>query len=113
MGSDEIRPKSGSCHEFWGKMGMMVVESIDTLWMMGLHEEYEEAREWIQSGLDFNMDHYTSVFETTIRMVGGLLSAYGLTGDELYKEKAVDIADRLLKSRVNVLPTVRLYNWYL
>jgi hypothetical protein len=37
-----------------------------------------------------------SVFETNIRYVGGLLTAYSFTGDEIFKEKAAHIADRLL-----------------
>jgi mannosyl-oligosaccharide alpha-1,2-mannosidase len=37
-----------------------------------------------------------SVFETNIRFVGGLLTLYAFTGDNLYKEKAVHIADKLL-----------------
>jgi len=37
-----------------------------------------------------------SVFETNIRFVGGLLTLYAFTGDNLYKERAVHIADKLL-----------------
>lgn len=37
-----------------------------------------------------------SVFETNIRFVGGLLTMYALTGDQMYKEKARDVADKLL-----------------
>ena len=37
-----------------------------------------------------------SVFETNIRYVGGLLSLYALTGDDLFKSKAVHVADKLL-----------------
>ncbi|KAG1326879.1 Mannosyl-oligosaccharide 1,2-alpha-mannosidase MNS1 [Cocos nucifera] len=51
---------------------------------------------WVANSLDFNKDYEASVFETTIRVVGGLLSAYDLSGDEIFLEKAKDIADRLL-----------------
>jgi len=37
-----------------------------------------------------------SVFETNIRYVGGLLSLFAFTGEEIYKKKAVHIADKLL-----------------
>lgn len=37
-----------------------------------------------------------SVFETNIRFVGGLLACFALTGDVLFKEKAQQIADKLL-----------------
>ena len=106
LGADEIRPLSGTCHDFWGRMGMMVVESVDTLWLMDLTKEYEEAKQWIQTGLSYDMDHYTSVFETIIRAVGGLLSAFALTGERLFKEKVIDLADRLMKSKRQVFPTV-------
>lgn len=109
LGSDEIRPISGECHDFWGGMGMMVVESIDSLWIMGLKKEYQQARDWIDQKLSYDLDHFTSVFETIIRAVGGLLSAYGLTGDELFKQKAVDLADRLLRSKNGVFPKVSIF----
>ncbi|KDO41406.1 hypothetical protein CISIN_1g0083001mg, partial [Citrus sinensis] len=51
---------------------------------------------WIANSLDFNKSYDASVFETTIRVVGGLLSAYDLSGDKVFLEKARDIADRLL-----------------
>ena len=37
-----------------------------------------------------------SVFETNIRVLGGLLTAYDFTQDEVFLKKAKDIADRLL-----------------
>ncbi|CDP20137.1 unnamed protein product [Coffea canephora] len=52
---------------------------------------------WVVNSLDFNKNYDASVFETTIRLVvGGLLSAYDLSGDKVFLEKAQDIADRLL-----------------
>ncbi|KAK4375339.1 hypothetical protein RND71_006016 [Anisodus tanguticus] len=51
---------------------------------------------WVANSLDFNKNYDASVFETTIRVVGGLLSAYDLSGDKLFLDKAQDIADRLL-----------------
>lgn len=43
-------------------------------------------------------DHDVNVnlFECTIRVLGGLLSAYALTSDATFLSKAVDLADRLL-----------------
>ncbi|KAK1391803.1 hypothetical protein POM88_010859 [Heracleum sosnowskyi] len=57
---------------------------------------------WVADSLDFNKNYDASVFETTIRLnffnrvVGGLLSAFDLSGDKMFLEKATDIADRLL-----------------
>lgn len=39
--------------------------------------------------LDINQD--VNLFEITIRILGGLLSAYHLSGDEVFKQKAVRI----------------------
>lgn len=51
--------------------------------------EYEEAREFVANDLTFDKNQDVNLFEITIRVLGGLLSAYHLTGDDLFKEKAV------------------------
>lgn len=102
-GWDEIRPLSGSGYNFWGGLGMMVVESLDTLYIMNLRDEFNEAREWIVSSLNLDINHFTSVFETTIRLLGGLLSAFSLTHDPIFREKSVDLATRLLRSHTDGL----------
>merc|ERR1719431_735550 len=62
-----------------------------------MNEEFEKGKEWISSNLDMNqMSGDVSVFETNIRYVGGLLTAYAFTGDEMFKQKAVHICDKLL-----------------
>lgn len=64
---------------------------------MNLTEEYEKVREHI-STLDFT--HSTSstlpFFETIIRYVGGLASAYYLTGDRMFLNSAESVAKELL-----------------
>merc|ERR550539_227030 len=61
-----------------------------------MSEEYQRARQWVEENLDFNrMGGDISVFETNIRYVGGLLSAYALTGDDLFREKALHVAEKL------------------
>jgi endoplasmic reticulum Man9GlcNAc2 1,2-alpha-mannosidase len=78
-------------------MGWVIIDALDTLMLMNLTEEVERARTWIGESLDWNQDNEVSLFETTIRMLGGLLSAHYLSNyDDLYLEKAVDLADRLL-----------------
>ena len=82
---------------------MMVVESLDTLYIMNLQDEYKEARDWIVSSLNLDINHFTSVFETTIRLLGGLLSAFTLTHDPVFKDLSVDLAARLLRSHTDGL----------
>ncbi|KVI05842.1 Glycoside hydrolase, family 47 [Cynara cardunculus var. scolymus] len=90
------QPQSKNGVDSFGGLGATLIDSLDTLYIMGLHEQFQKAREWVVTSLDFNKNYDASVFETTIRVVGGLLSAYDLSGDNVFLEKAKDIADRLL-----------------
>ncbi|GAX82543.1 hypothetical protein CEUSTIGMA_g9970.t1 [Chlamydomonas eustigma] len=82
----------------WMYIGLTPVDAMDTLLMMGLQEEYSEARAWVELGLDFNIsDIPLSVFEVNIRVLGGLLSTFYLSGgDMVLLRKAVDLGERLV-----------------
>lgn len=95
-GQDELQPQSKSGVNSFGGLGATLIDSLDTLYIMGLDEQFQKARDWVANSLDFNKDYEASVFETTIRVVGGLLSTYDLSGDKIFLDKARDIADRLL-----------------
>ena len=94
-------------------MGWIIVDALDTLMIMNLTTRLSHAREWISTSLNYDQNQEVNTFETTIRMLGGLLSAHylstafpdmaplaeddrGKTGEDLYLEKAADLADRLL-----------------
>ncbi|CAG8582791.1 11060_t:CDS:2 [Ambispora gerdemannii] len=97
-GYDEYHPisRSGTNLSNHGSIGYTIIDSLDTMIIMNLHEEYIQARDWVANKLDFNIDADVSLFETTIRVLGGLLSAYHLSGnDTLYLTKAKDLGDRL------------------
>jgi len=65
--------------------------------LMGLQPEYTEARDWVANSLNLNQNVDVNLFECTIRVLGGLLSAYSLSGkDQMYLDKAKDLGDRLL-----------------
>eukprot|EP00092_Neocalanus_flemingeri_P032575 GFUD01035431.1.p1 GENE.GFUD01035431.1~~GFUD01035431.1.p1 ORF type:complete len:656 (+),score=150.26 GFUD01035431.1:141-2108(+) len=100
-GKNELRPvsKRGHSASIFGSssMGATIVDSMDTLFIMGMTEDFEKGKEWISNNLDMNqMGGDVSVFETNIRYVGGLLTAYAFTGDEMFKQKATHICDKLL-----------------
>jgi mannosyl-oligosaccharide alpha-1,2-mannosidase len=100
-GKDQIKPISGGFESFPLKshhIGLTIVEALDTLRVMGLDEEFRDGVEWIKRNLDFDVDGEVSVFETAIRLVGGLLSAWYASRDRVLLAKAQDIADRLLPS---------------
>lgn len=94
-GSDELLPKSQSHQDNWGGMGTSLVDSLDTLWLMGLKDEFWEARDWVNEFLNNGVKQDVSVFETTKRNLGGLLSAYALSGDKIFLQKAEDLGERL------------------
>ncbi|KAJ7061677.1 glycoside hydrolase family 47 protein [Mycena amicta] len=80
MGCDEYHPvaRKGSNLTSAGGIGYTIVDALDTMMLMGLDAEYARARRWIAESLDFDRDAEVSLFETTIRLLGGLLSAYHL-----------------------------------
>ncbi|MBW8811470.1 MAG: glycoside hydrolase family 47 protein, partial [Lysobacter sp.] len=96
-GHDEIRPLSRQAHDWYAQPLLMTpVDALDTLIVLGLNDEANEARELIVTKLDFNRDIYVKHFEITIRLLGGLLSSYQLTHDERLLKLADDLGTRLL-----------------
>ncbi|KAM9415759.1 mannosyl-oligosaccharide 1,2-alpha-mannosidase IA-like isoform 1-T1 [Salvelinus alpinus] len=98
-GENELRPLSRNGNDgrtFGGLRGASIVDSLDTLYIMGLGEEYQEAKEWVENNLNLNVGGEASLFEVNIRYVGGLLSAYYLTGEEVFKRKVVELGRNLL-----------------
>src|SRR5205823_7683065 len=70
--------------------------ALDTMILMGLKNEADRAREYIVANLSFNKDLSVQNFEITIRLLGGLLSSYQLTGDKRLLKLAEDLGNRLL-----------------
>uniref|UniRef100_A0A667X3G9 alpha-1,2-Mannosidase n=1 Tax=Myripristis murdjan TaxID=586833 RepID=A0A667X3G9_9TELE len=94
-GHDELRPISKSYGEWFG-LGLTLIDALDTMWILGLKSEFEEAKAWVATELSFNKNVDVNLFESTIRILGGLLSTYHLTGDTLFLDKAKDIGSRLM-----------------
>ncbi|XP_060763373.1 mannosidase, alpha, class 1B, member 1b [Neoarius graeffei] len=94
-GHDELKPISKSYTEWFG-LGLTLIDALDTMWILGLKKEFEEARQWVATHLSFGKSIEVNLFESTIRIMGGLLSTYHLTGDSLFLEKAKDIGSRLM-----------------
>uniref|UniRef100_A0A8C9Y388 alpha-1,2-Mannosidase n=1 Tax=Sander lucioperca TaxID=283035 RepID=A0A8C9Y388_SANLU len=99
-GHNELKPlaKKGHSTNIFGnsQLGATIVDALDTLYIMGLHEEFKDGQEWIDQNLDFGVNAEVSVFEVNIRFIGGLLAAYYLSGQEVFKLKAVQLAEKLL-----------------
>lgn len=75
---------------------MTILDALDTLKLLGLEKELGDATEWVAKNAQFDRYTSVSVFETNIRVVGGLLAAYDLTNNRVFLDKAKDMADRLL-----------------
>jgi mannosidase alpha-like ER degradation enhancer 2 len=75
---------------------MTPVDAFDTMVLMGLTEEANETKELIFKNLSFDKNFYVQNFEITIRLLGGLITAYQLDGDKRFLELAEDLGNRLL-----------------
>ncbi|KAG5833445.1 hypothetical protein ANANG_G00276020 [Anguilla anguilla] len=99
-GHNELKPlaKKGHSTNIFGnsQLGATIVDALDTLYIMGLHSEFKDGQEWVEQHLDFSGNVEVSVFEVNIRFIGGLLAAYYLSGQEVFKVKAVQLAEKLL-----------------
>ena len=96
-GHDGLRPLSKTSFDFYGvPFYVTAVDALDTMILMGLTEEADSTREYIATHLSFDKDVYVSTFEFTIRLMGGLLSSYQLTGDRRLLNLADDLGTRIL-----------------
>jgi mannosyl-oligosaccharide alpha-1,2-mannosidase len=68
-GHDELQPQTKNGVDSFGGLGATLIDSLDTLYIMGLDEQFQRAREWVANSLDFNKNYDASVFETTIRLL--------------------------------------------
>lgn len=101
-GHDEVRPCSNQSNDSWGGFGVTAIDAIDTFFMFGMKAEFELASRTARK-IDWKVrDYDASLFETTIRYLGGLLSAFQLSKLPHFLEKAKDLADLLLEA----FPTV-------
>lgn len=92
-GYDFLNPQSHRGEDWFG-LGYTIIDSIDTLFLMGLDDEFHEAKSWINTSLSLTGE--VSFFETVIRCVGGLLSIYEMTDDTFFLKGARTFGDRLL-----------------
>ncbi|XP_046668814.1 mannosyl-oligosaccharide alpha-1,2-mannosidase IA isoform X2 [Homalodisca vitripennis] len=100
-GKNELRPvsKRGHSGSIFGSasLGATIMDGLDTLYIMGLMDEFKQGRDWIAD--NYSLDQLSvdlSVFETNIRFVGGLLTCFALTGDVMFRDKAEHTAQKLL-----------------
>ncbi|KAH8268206.1 hypothetical protein KR026_001788 [Drosophila bipectinata] len=100
-GANELRPMSA--RPYLGgdfgvhRLGATIIESMDTLHIMGFHKELNRSRDWIKHKFTLDrVDDSLSIYEITSRLLAPMLTLYSLTGDDLYKNKAIYIANKIL-----------------
>lgn len=114
---DEVIPVNGGGKDTFGGWAATLVDSLDTLWIMGLKDDFEAAVKAIQD-IDFTTtsEDRLNVFETTIRYLGGFLGAYDVSVAKypLLLRKAVEVGDLLIScfDTPNRMPITR-WDWQL
>jgi mannosidase alpha-like ER degradation enhancer 2 len=96
-GHDDLKPLSKSYHDWYAEPLLMTpVDALDTMILMGFKDEAAATKKYIIENLSFDKDISVQNFEITIRLLGGLLSNYQLTGDKRLLNLAEDLGNRLL-----------------
>lgn len=96
-GNDDLKPLSKSYHNWYSEPLLMTpVDALDTMYLMGLKAEADKTRRYITDNLKFDKNIDVQNFEITIRLLGGLLSGYQITGDKKLLGLAEDLGTRLL-----------------
>ncbi|HET7287607.1 MAG TPA: glycoside hydrolase family 47 protein, partial [Pyrinomonadaceae bacterium] len=96
-GHDDLKPLSKTYHDWYAEpLLMTAVDSLDTMIIMDLDDEATATKQYIIDNLSFDKDMEVQNFEITIRLLGGLLTNYQLTGDKRLLDLAEDLGNRLL-----------------
>ncbi|KAF4986643.1 hypothetical protein FGRMN_10737 [Fusarium graminum] len=116
---DELSPASLKYRDTFCGWGATLVDSLDTLWIAGMREEFDEAAKAVVN-IDFTHTDRNDipVFETTIRYLGGLVAAYDVSGGssgeyKILLDKAVQLAEVLMGAfdTPNRMPLL-YYRWH-
>lgn len=94
-GKDELKPLSGTGEDTFNAIALTIIDSMDTLYIMGLEDRYRAAKEYLVSRFEPGEVGVVNVFETTIRVLGGLLAMYHLSGEDEFLDIAEDVGARL------------------
>ena len=78
---DELRPLSCTGVDTLGSYALTLIDSLDTIALMGNHTEFARGVKWVSENVRFDIDKTVSLFETNIRILGGLLAAHLLASD--------------------------------
>ena len=93
---DALQPISAEFKDQFSGWAATLVDSLDTLWIMGLRDEFDEAVTAV-AGIDFGSTtgYSVNMFEVNIRYLGGLLAAYDLSQRPILLTKAIELGNLL------------------
>ncbi|XP_057423846.1 alpha-mannosidase I MNS4 isoform X1 [Lotus japonicus] len=101
---DELKPLSCKGEDTIGGYALTLIDSLDTLALLGDRQRFAASVEWIGKNLRFDINKTVSVFETTIRVLGGLISAHLIASDyatgmrvPLYDNQLLNLAEDLAR----------------
>lgn len=92
-GRDFLRPISCKGSD-WLNASLTLIDSLDTLWILGYTHDFDDAVNWLENNFEYSAKG--PVFELVIRVIGGLMSAYQLSGRESLLNIASNFASQLL-----------------
>jgi mannosidase alpha-like ER degradation enhancer 2 len=105
---DELRPLSCTGMTTWGNYSLTLVDALDSLLVLGEKQEFVNGARFVIDNLRFDYNLTVSLFETNIRILGGLLSAHLLLKNRILKDTQVDLLgleaydDELLKQAIEL-----------
>lgn len=112
-GMDELKPVSMTGSNRFGGSSLSILDSLSSLWLLDLPKEFEKATQFVESQLVFGTeDANSSVFELTIRGLGGLLGAHALSGRPVFLKRANELATKLFPA-FNTSSGLPLAQWNL
>lgn len=110
---DELQPLSCKGEDTFGGLTLSLIDTLDMLIILRRWPAFVSAVKYLRNNLSFDLNTTVSVFEITIRVLGGLLSAHGFLTDaadsagfdvkfwysdydDCLLRLAVDLGDRLM-----------------
>ncbi|KAI1831658.1 CAZyme family GH47 [Penicillium roqueforti] len=95
-GADELAPLSGGPKNKLGGWSATIIDNLDTLWIMGMHDEFKKA---VAVVTDINFENTQSpeinTHQVNIHLLGGLLAAFDLSADRKLLKKSIELGDML------------------
>jgi len=103
---DDLSPVSKKGNS-WLHYAATLHDSIDTLYLANMTQEYGQAVDWLTNyDVQTTSPQATKTFEYSLRVLGGLLGSYSISGDARLFAAARNAADAILEGPFQASPTI-------